>query len=163
MSKAQTAAYDWVRSRGYAIPAQLVGETVERLARDAGGVVPPRALWVEAEPAEHPLHGMFEWNQRRAADAYRDVQARNVINSLRITDAESGEAAPAFVHYRIVNNEGVAEGYVNSSVIRVNDAARDFALKEALDSLTELESRYKSISELAAVWSAIRQIRRQYV
>jgi hypothetical protein len=162
MSKTQTTAYDWVRNRGYAIPAQLVGETVERLARDAGGLAPPRALWTEAEPADHPLHKMFEWNQRRAADAYRDVQARNVINSLRITDAESGEAAPAFVHYRVVTDEGVAEGYLHSPIIRGNDAAREFALKEALDSLTELEGRYKSISELTAVWSAIRQVRRQY-
>ncbi len=163
MSATRTTAYEWVKTRGYKIDAQLVGETVERLAEDSGGLAPPRALWLAASPVEHPLHGMFEWNTKRAAESYRDIQARRIISSLRISGPEEGDTAPAFLHYRVILDDGVAEGYMHSPTIRANGPEREFAIQEAIDSLTELEERYKSLNELSSVWTAIRQIRRQYV
>ncbi len=163
MSATRTTAYEWVKTRGYKIDAQLVGETVERIARDSGGLAPPRALWLEATPDEHPLHRMFEWDNARAADGYRDDQARRIISSLRVLGPEEDDTAPAFLHYRVILEDGVAEGYMHSPAIRADGPERAFAVKEALDSLTELEQRYKSLNELSSVWAAIRQVRRHYV
>jgi len=48
------------------------------------GFVKPSIVVQEATPKEAPLHGYFEWNNRKAADQHRLWQARHLIRVARI-------------------------------------------------------------------------------
>ncbi len=69
--------YSWTRS--YSVGAQVVGEIVERLPKRTA-----EELLKEASKERSPLHSQFEWNDTRAAQQYRLVQARVMIASLRV-------------------------------------------------------------------------------
>lgn len=69
--------YSW--TRGYSVPAQTVGEIVEKLPQRTA-----ESLLKEASKSSSPLHGQFEWNDSLAAQQYRLVQARVMIASLRV-------------------------------------------------------------------------------
>lgn len=46
--------------------------------------ITPRSLWESARDEDHPLHSEFEWDDAKAADSYRDEQARRLLR-LRVT------------------------------------------------------------------------------
>ena len=139
--------YAWNRSRG--VDAQVVGETVERLSDEHGGVCPSWALVDEARPDGSALHPMFEWNDWTAAEAYRRDQARHHIRELRVVTAEDEEPVQAFVHIVRVGPDGPVEGYrLTRLVVRCADERRQM-LDEALAGLRAWRRRYAHLSELA--------------
>lgn len=69
--------YSW--TRGYAVDAQVVGEIVEKLPQRTAD-----ELLKAASSSRSPLHSQFEWDDTRAAQQYRLVQARVMISSLRV-------------------------------------------------------------------------------
>jgi hypothetical protein len=59
---------------------QVVGEIYKR-----DGEVKPSVLVDEARPVESPAHKAFEWNDEKAGQEYRLMQARQWIRRVRIT------------------------------------------------------------------------------
>lgn len=53
--------------------------------RAAHGLLTPALVVDAARPAEHPLHGHFQWDDGIAAEAWRREQARKLIRSVRVT------------------------------------------------------------------------------
>ena len=154
--------YVWA-SKNHKVSAQLVGETVERLADSNGGVCPPSALVEEARPQDHPLHGLFEWNDAAAADLHRRQQARQVINSIRVVPAiEDGSAPapsfPAFVSVSKIDEDGVSRGYKPLSI--VVDRPDEYAqvLAEANAAFASLRRRYAALKEFGPVFAALDEI-----
>ena len=54
------------------------------LIRAEHGVITPKHVVKRAEPPENYLHRFFEWNDKKAAQKYREEQARKLINSIVI-------------------------------------------------------------------------------
>lgn len=72
---------------------QVAGEMCARLERE-GGLTPARLL-DENRPTEAPLHGCFEWNDSKAAEAHRREQAAHIIRSVVVVEvAPQGKADP---------------------------------------------------------------------
>lgn len=153
--------YEWANGRSQKVDAQIVGEIVEAIAEKLG-VCSPRYLVEEARSKKSPLHPLFEWRDDVAAEHWRTEQARSTVQALRVTQIE-GPSIPAFVHYKIVDEEGVAEGYTPTLKIQTDTDVRDFVLAEALVQLRSLKRRYENISALAPVWRAVADIEKQAV
>lgn len=154
--------YEW-STRRFELSAQVVGETVERLADVNGGVCPPSALVEEARPDESPLHHLFQWDDTAAADAFRRQQARQVINSIRVVrvDADertSGPEFPAFVSVVRITEEGVSRGY--KPTLQVVERPDELAqvMAEAMASLRAFRRRYAALKEFGPVFAAIDQL-----
>lgn len=145
----------WAPGRGFAIPAPLVQERIMEL-RDRDGLCSPQAFVDSARPEDDPLHEALEWDDFRAAEAHRRWQARTLINSVRIVENGVVSETPAFVHVRIVDEDGASEGYVDTAALRTNDEMRVFALMEARRYLQGAKKRYGHLNELSKVWDAIR-------
>lgn len=153
------AEYQWGK-RSFGVPAQEVGDAVEKLSAAHGGVCPPSALVEEARPTRSPLHRLFTWDDTRAAEAWRRHEARKVVGALvlRVADRE-GPAAPAFVHVRTVTPDEVREGYrATVDVVDEGDADRAFVLAEALRMLHGLRRRYEAVETLRPVWHALDEV-----
>jgi hypothetical protein len=52
--------------------------------REATGTIQPRALWLRARAPKHWLHSSFEWDNGKAADKYRDIQAAQLIRIVKV-------------------------------------------------------------------------------
>jgi hypothetical protein len=160
MMNTTTTFYEW-SSQSFSLPAQVVGETVEKLAAMNGGVCPPAALVDEARSEDSPLHPLFQWDDSQAADLYRRQQARRVINSIRIAPMDDdGEdvSLPAFVSVVKIDEDGASRGY--KSILAVVEEPDELAqvLAEAVQSLKSIRRRYANLKQLAPVFRAIDQL-----
>lgn len=151
--------YQW-GSRSYSVDPQVVGDEVQRLSKVDAGLKPEHLVKAAASETS-PLHPLFTWDDTEAATKYRIHEARNVINSLKVTVVvEDREVkAPAFVSVgHTVENQDRGEGYRSVAVVLNDPAFASEARAEALSRLRAVRQRYASLEELAPVWEAIDQV-----
>ena len=99
---------------------------------------------------------MFEWDDAKAAENYRLVQSRNIINNLTVTLTmpESGEqkTTVAFVNVNPVKNGGK---YISIPIALENEYTRKTILSNAYAELESFKRKYETLSELADLLSVI--------
>lgn len=100
--------YRWKDSFRSPISAEVAGAELRRIEVAQGGLT-PRAVVDASRPADAPLHKLFEWDNERAADAWRLDQARQAISSLRVVVHEKAPPVPAFASIRVPEIDGTTE------------------------------------------------------
>ncbi len=83
----ETVAITYRAKPGSRIPpaaVQMVGEELQRLAGESGDTLTAATVVAAASNERSALHPYFEWNDRRAAQRWREHQARNLINSITV-------------------------------------------------------------------------------
>lgn len=103
----------------------------------------------EAMDKNSPLHGLFEWDDTKAAHEYRLMQARQVARRYNITEADP---AAKLVHVPavIVDRGDKREGqYKAASVVAMHPTEFERAMAEALNRLTSAESAVKQLQDVA--------------
>lgn len=146
----------WKEGRSFKPEAATVYARITSLAADTSdGICSPQMLVDSARSEEDDLHEAFEWDDFRAAESHRRQQARWLIGSIRIVDDGQPSGAPAFVHVKVVDENGGSEGYVDTATLRTNDEMRAFAIAEARKYLSGARKRYGHLNELTKVWDAI--------
>ena len=129
---------------------QRAGEMLERL--EAENNLTAKAL-VDANRAEDaPLHNEFEWNDSVAAEAYRETQARHIINCIEIVREEK-EPVRAFFSISRAEPE-----YRHIDAIMKEADKRQALLNMALAELLSFKKKYAQLEELAAVFTAIDEV-----
>ena len=134
------------------VNAQVAGEMCERLA--AENRLTARDLLDENRPEDAPLHGAFEWDDSVAAEAYREGQARHIINCLQIVEAEKKEPVRAFFNIVQAQRE-----YHHIETILKDEQSTSALLQTALKELDAFRKKYRQLSELAPVFDALDQIK----
>ena len=133
--------------------AQTVGEICEKLERNGG--LTAKRLVDESRPEDAPLHKEFEWDDATAAEAYREEQARYIIRSIVIQpEPTKNDVVRAFFP--------VAEQKVFESLpVILSDAKKTSALLDmALRELKAFELKYATLSQLAPVFEAIKNVKK---
>lgn len=144
--------YKWKLPGLYAIQAQDAGEELDRIYQERGKLDAADVV-DESRPTEAVLHPCFEWDDPKAAELYRQEQARSLIRCVvvaRETENSEPVQVSAFVH--------VKETYHPIFVV-INDADK-YAdmLAEALRELQAFQKKYAAYSnrpELKAIFNAI--------
>ena len=149
--------YAYRNSGSAPVPAQVVGEELERIRVASDGKLTPPAIVKAAEPAKAPLHPCFEWDNSKAGKQWREHQARNLVQIVEVVDEETKESARAFVHVRVeqkpyyqstevaVQNVDEWESAVAGLTTKLRGA------QAALDDLVRVASRKESPSHAVAV------------
>ena len=80
-------------AEGFKAPAtpSVVGKELERLKEKYDGRLKPEILVAEARHKTSPLHPCFEWNNDKAAEQFRLLQAERLIVSVRVIIEEREE------------------------------------------------------------------------
>lgn len=142
--------YQWPKGTGAPVSAQAVGEEIERLAGERGGVTPAQVVEA-ARPAESPLHPLFSWDR---AEQWREMQARQVLRQLKAAqDEDLRLARRAFVN--IAAEEGSPPVYVPARVALANEGLRRQVTQEALSRMREWRAVYGAFIEFAQNMTAI--------
>lgn len=117
----------------------------------------PRLLVQESRKKTAPFHGAFNWNDAECGELWRTHQARQIILSVLIVE-EGGDGeilAPAFPN--IAGTENRDRSYEPMEVAMASEEMRDALLADAKQRLKNIRNKYRNLTELASVWSAIDQ------
>jgi len=137
--------------------AEKIGQELEKLAVP-GILLKPRDIWTKAKSSKHPLHNYFEWNDGKAADQFRDSQARHLVNHLEVVYIEQDKKGESKIleikAYHHVENEG-DEGYVSFIDVTNNPEYHRQILEKAMSEARNWRIRYKEYNELKAIVKAI--------
>lgn len=92
------AVFRYANSYGFkasAVKADVFAAELDKIRND--GEVTPAAVVAAARPKRSPMHGLFEWDNTIAAEAWRLRQARQAIISLTVEVEQSGAVARALI------------------------------------------------------------------
>ena len=133
-------------------------EALKQIAARDGGLLRPAAVVEAARPKDSPLHNAFEWNDGKAAEKYRLIQAQYLIRSFRVTVEDNGAKyeTPVFVGVSSDRDGGKA----NNPYRLAEDVAKSADLlavaeADALEQLRGLKNRYDYLKRLGDIWDAI--------
>jgi hypothetical protein len=132
---------------------------LERIAAVNGGILKAEQVVESGRDPDSPLHDYFEWSDTKAAQEYRLCQARLLIRCVVVMEPITEKSIRAFVSLS-PDRENAGGGYRQITVVLKSKARRDQMLADALGELLRLEEKYKSLTELAGVFSAVHKVKR---
>ncbi len=129
----------------YTVSAEAAGTELDRIY-EKNGKLKPADVVEESRPEAAPLHPIFEWDDKKAADKYRNEQAKHLMCA--IVRVEEREKQPpkeirAFVH--------AEKAYHPMRVVLGHPTMRDEALRDALRSAESFKQKFSSLAEVAGV------------
>jgi hypothetical protein len=125
---------------------QAIHEVLEALAAKHGHITPDLVV-TEAQNPDSPLHGEFEWDDRKAAIAFRVEQARALIQRHRLyVEHQTGViVSPAWV--RDPEAESGEQGYTSVAELRTD---RDRAMAALVNEVGRAAAHLARCRNLAA-------------
>ncbi|QSL99764.1 hypothetical protein SEA_ODAY_20 [Gordonia phage ODay] len=119
------------------------------------GELTPQVVVEEARPDDHPLHNRFEWDNELAGDAYRRVQAQELIRSVKIVFTETPEGEKktirAFSSLRGHNDDNTRRGYQPTEELVQDEFSRTLLLRQCRREIAALSAKYGHLEEFAAM------------
>lgn len=114
------------------------------------GVISPKDVIDVARDEDHPLHNRFEWDDTIAGKRYRLMQARVIINSVRVEFM--GEKREAFLSVVTKVEKVERRGYVSLPKVVSNEEMHSQVLRDAVKELEHWEKKYNSLIELRGIF-----------
>lgn len=147
------AQYRWANGAFVRGDAQVVGERLTELQASNGQRLTPRMVVEDARPPDAALHPCFEWDDLRAAELFREDQARAVIRSVRVItdDAETPRMVRAFVNVTEMIDEDVQHSYVSLARALESEDLRQQLVVQARRDMLAFKERYAEFQGLADV------------
>lgn len=113
------------------------------------GQLTPRLVLEEARDPKHPLHDRFEWDDSIAAEKYREVQASELIRSVRVRQVDGAEQETVRAFHSLPRDD--VRSYVPIEEIAKDDIARQVLLNEAEREWKAMLKRYQHLAEWLGV------------
>ena len=112
----------------------------------------------EARESDSPLHSHFEWDDGKAGEAYRRVQARRLIVGVRAVVTETDDVVRVPVYMRDPSKGAREQGYIPTTRVR---SVEDYRRQSMVVELKRLESnalRAHGIAEYLGLQDATARI-----
>jgi hypothetical protein len=136
-------------------------QTLQELTAQKGGLLKPLDVVEAARPETHPLHKHFEWDDSVAAERFRIEQARTLLQRVYVkmeTPDGKGRMAQVFVSLTTDRDEG---GYRTMVDVLSDADMRNQLIRDALGDMQSFTDRYKTLRDLAGVFSSMRKARKK--
>jgi len=131
---------------------------LRKIERDNGGVIFPAAVVDFARNPKTALHSAFEWDDGKAAEQYRQDQARRLMRVLVEVTPHNAEPIRAFVALKSERYE--EGGYRHMPTLMRSETGRAAVLETALWELEAFREKYRELKELAEVFKAILAVKK---
>ncbi len=148
--------YGWSAGRSFKVSAQIVGEELERIEKEAGEVN-PRLLVGHARPVASPLHSFFEWDDKTAAEEYRVEQARGIIQAVVVKAFDGAETRNPIRAFVNVSAED-GRGYFGIASVMSDEEKRSQMIAQAKSEIEAWRDRYRALVEFSKVFESIDKI-----
>lgn len=129
---------------------------LEHIGQTNGGILRPADVVEFAKNPKTGLHSYFNWDDSKAAHAYRIIQAQKII---RVTvevldDSESKKPQRVYVSLPSDRNED-GGGYRTLVSVMSDETKRSELLEYAKKEAMAFKRKYNELEELSEVFSAI--------
>lgn len=156
------ADYIWTAGAHIKAKAQAIGAELELLQASHGGRLTARIVVEAARAADAPLHPIFEWDDLRAAELYREDQARHVLACIRVVQERDVNGAAtktirAFVNLVETVGDDEQRGYIPIARVLSDHDLLTQAVRQAASELRAFEDRYASFEVIAAAGRGARE------
>lgn len=153
--------YKW-GSRSFSVPAQVVGNRIERLS-DHDGNIRPDDLVNDARPVDSPLHPLFTWDDTIAGALYRKEEGMEVIRSLVVIQHVKGQDGPPrrIQRYVAIGTKDTGTVYTTTARALTNVELRKRVIDDAINQFLGLRRRYDHLEELAEIFKIIDEVDRK--
>lgn len=152
--------YQWKLPGLYSVPAQAAGEELARI-HEKRGCLTPAGIVDESRPEQAPLHPVFEWNDRKAAEEWRKQQAKQLVCCI-VVQKENAKAEPvevrAFEHVQggyhpvqVILREPDMKMELMRDVLRMTDSYKE-KLQSLIDVSTAVERTIEAIDVMSGVF-----------
>lgn len=132
----------------YKADAEIAYKEISRLPE-----ITPESVLELARDKKSEIHNDFEWNNDVAAEKYRLIQARKMIQMFVIQQEEPEQ--PKVRALQITTEKSV---YQPTKLFLKQDDEYNALLKRALAELESFKQKYKTLSELEAVFEEIEKV-----
>jgi len=162
MSKKKIHHCKWNRVPKNAPDADIAYGVIASIKKRRGGVT-PQLLVIESKRKSSPLHNCFEWDNSKAAEEYRIVQAREILRFLIVEiEPEEEYEDPQFVRAFVAPSSVEKEG--NTSYVTIEEVCGDEELEAAYlrqlkRELNSIKNKIKGFKEFSEVVKAIDAVR----
>lgn len=145
--------YEWKDKARFNITAQVFGEELERLRLTNQGFCSAQDLLENARNPNSPLHALFRWNDKTAAEAYRLTQARRAMRTLVVRVTVLGVSNPQPVMVNVVI--GDRQTYTTIAIALADEDMRTYVLGQVMRELQRLRLKHRDLKELTTVFAEI--------
>lgn len=147
--------------RSYGVSAQIAGERLKEI-EERDGSITPQAVVEDARPEGSLLHPVFEWDDEKAAEAYRIHQAGNFIRCIVVVpekdDAVKGPVK-LFINTNPTNDGQKKTGsFVNFQSAMENPESRTVVLSNAKHEMLMFKRKYAKLTELSKLFAVIDEL-----
>lgn len=149
--------YQYRSNIKYSVPAQTIGEILERI-EERDGEITNRSVLDEARSEDSEIHNLIEWNTGKAAEAYRLIQAGNIIRSVVVVTEETETQNPIRVRAFVNVTEKKEGSYVSIVHALSDEEMKAKVISDAMRELAAFQKKYKDIQEFAKLFEVIDEI-----
>lgn len=148
--------YKWRDGYPYArrVPAQKAASHLEALRLKNNGRLSARLVVSDAKSERSPLHSLFTWDNRKAAEAHRLQQANALLSCIVVEKDDDGNDAHNIRAFVVVSGHA-NESYTSIAVALSDPTLRTKILQDAFKELESWRKRYSDLEEMAEVFKAI--------
>lgn len=132
------------------------------LSDRSGGRLNPRTVVDRAREPEHPLHAFFEWDDTKAGEAFRLVQASALIREVKlqvVVESKDPMRVQLLIQrafYSLPSLRGSEKGsYVATASIEDPSELAN----EVLVQIENLRKKHAALAQLSGVWRAVDEAR----
>lgn len=137
---------------------QKVGEELTRIRQQRGALRAPEVV-DEARKSGNPLHRYFEWDNRAAADKYREEQARHLIASVVVIQtAEHGEVNPIRAFVKISTEQ--IDSYEPIATVMGDAGLRERVIREVIEDISDMRRKLVTFETFKDVLEALDTVER---
>lgn len=143
----------WAKGSRFKADPNVAKAVMDQLS--AEGRLSPAELVEVSRPEDAPLHNEFEWDDKVAAQLWREKTGQIMIACIVVTQEAEEEKKPVRAYFNI--ERGTHE-YIPTEVIFSEEAKRERLLDIAKRELLSFKSKYQSLTELDGVMNAIDEV-----
>lgn len=118
-----------------------------------GTEIRPQDIVEMARNPETESHKCFEWDDKKAADKYRLVQARTIVcNLVYVSDDTEEHHEPI----RLLYKPDAESCYKSTKLILKNQSEYEALLNQCVTDLERLKAKYHTLSEYDWLWEMVK-------
>ena len=134
------------------VDAQKVGEEIQIIG-NSGEINAKSVVKYARENQSSELHKIIEWDDTKAAEKYREFQARRILTSVTIVRPEQ-KADEELPEIRAFYNEKGSRYMPVTTIVRNEDSYKNL-LKQAMIELQAFKKKYSMLVELKEIFDLI--------
>jgi len=140
------------------LSADQVGSELERI-RTVRGELTTKGVVDESRPDDAAFHPQFEWHDPKAAELYREHQARQIVHSVVIVSDKSEARPQAYIAVQVVSSSGERRHvYEPAASVAADSALRERHVNALKSKLNSMRRELVAFEEFSAVCAAIEAV-----